>query len=132
MTGDGQGSGLRLANPTPITHTGRNTMTGARVACLMTLILVASAALAQAAAPQAYVSSPQPLSLGMTLQGGQFTLDVRVTEAATVSVFCPVTPGLMSFSGLTQPVETSYDQKTRMLQLRLPVGQYRLTVRSLP
>jgi len=82
-------------------------------------------------AQDALVSSPQPVSVGMSLQGGVLTLDLQVTAATTVSVFCPVAPGLVSFTGLTAPVEATYDQKRQVLALSLPPGQYKVTVRSL-
>lgn len=101
-------------------------MTSGRVLFSILGLLLMSQAIAQ----QAMVGSSAPVSLGMSLQGQTFTLDVQVTAPATVSVFCPMTPGLISFSGLTEKVETTYDQKSRVLQLALPPGKYKVSIRS--
>lgn len=102
------------------------TRTGVLFSILM--IFIASQTIAQ----QALVSSSEPVSLGMSLHNGALVLDARVAADAVVSVFCPIVPGLISFSGLTAAVEASYDQKRRVLQLALPPGAYRVTIRPLP
>ncbi|MCE5241404.1 hypothetical protein LLH23_23310 [bacterium] len=84
-----------------------------------------------ACAQDALVSSPQPVSIGMSLQGNTFMLTAQVTTASTVSVFCPITPGLISFSGLTEKIESVYDRKKQVLTLTLPPGAYKVSIRSL-
>lgn len=98
--------------------------------CLVGMILCLLTA-APLFAQQALLSSIAPVSIGLSLQGNVFTLDVQVAAATTLSVFCPVAPGLISFSGLTAPVEAAYDHKTRLLQLGLPPGHYRIAIRSM-
>jgi uncharacterized membrane protein YjjB (DUF3815 family) len=85
-----------------------------------------------ASAQHALVSSSAPASVGLSLRGNVLTLDAQVAAATTLSVYCPMVPGLISFSGLTATVQASYDQKTRVLQLALPPGTYRIVIRSLP
>lgn len=101
-------------------------MTRARVLLSILCLFLMSRALAQ----QAMVSGSAPVSIGMSLQGNLFTLEVQVTSASNLSVFCPIAPGLISFSGLTERIETKYDQKNRLLQLSLPPGKYKICVRS--
>lgn len=101
-------------------------MSPARVLFTIVCLVLMSAALAQ----QAMVSGSAPVSLGMSLQGSAFVLDAQVTEPSNVTVYCPVTPGLISFTGLTARVEASYDQTRRLLQLALPPGQYKITIRA--
>ncbi len=84
-----------------------------------------------ACAQDALVSSPQPVSIGMSLQGNTFMLTAQVTTTSTVRVFCPITPGLISFSGLTEKIESVYDQKKQVLTLTLPPGTYKVSIRSL-
>ncbi len=95
------------------------------------LSLLCLLAVLPACAQDALVSSPQPVSIGMSLQGNTFALTAQVTTASTVRVFCPITPGLISFSGLTEKIESMYDQKKQVLTLTLPPGAYKVSIRSL-
>jgi hypothetical protein len=103
-------------------------MINRRVLSSLLGLLIVSGACAQ----QALVSSPEPVSLGLSLQGNALALEAQVVATTTISVYCPVVPGLISFSGLTATVQVVYDQKTQLLQLSLPPGKYRIVIRSLP
>jgi hypothetical protein len=103
-------------------------MNSARLWLALLLILLV---LAPTYAQDALVSSPQPVSVGMSMQGNAFTLRAQVAAPTTLRVFCPITPGLIQFSGLTERVEAAYDQKQRLLSLTLPPGQYVVTIRAL-
>jgi len=95
------------------------------------LIILCVLILLPACAQDALIASPQPVSVGMSRQGSSVTLDLQVATAATVSVYCPIAPGLVSFTGLTQQIEVAYDQQKQLLSLSLPPGKYRVTIRSL-
>jgi hypothetical protein len=102
-------------------------MTRPRVSLIILCVFIVIPACAQ----EALIASQQPVSVGMSLQGEGLTLDVQAATAATVSVFCPISPGLISFTGLTQQIEVAYDQKKQLLSLSLPPGKYKVTIRSL-
>jgi hypothetical protein len=65
------------------------------------------------------------------VQAGLYQADVEVTQATSVTLFCPVKPGIISFSGLTKATEVIYDQKARTLTLALQPGRYKLAIRPL-
>ena len=96
--------------------------------CLL-LVLTALPCLAQGAAP--LISSVAPASVALSLQPGLYQADVAVTEATAVTLFCPLKPGVMSFSGLTRATDVVYDQKARTLTLSLQPGRYKITIRPL-
>jgi hypothetical protein len=93
------------------------------------LLLLVLPAMAQSNAP--LVSSAAPASVALTVQAGLYQADVEVTQATSVTLFCPVKPGIISFSGLTKATEVIYDQKARTLTLSLQPGRYKLAIRPL-
>jgi len=98
--------------------------------CLILLVLVVQAALAQTtAAPLA--TSTTPASIALRLQPNLYQADIEVKQAATLTLFCPLRPGVISFTGLVQKTEVSYDHKARTLTITLPAGKFVITIRPL-
>ncbi|MHB8996035.1 MAG: hypothetical protein ACYC63_12385 [Armatimonadota bacterium] len=93
------------------------------------LALTALPCLAQAAAP--LISSAAPASVALNVQPGLYQAEIEVTQATTVTLFCPNKPGVISFSGLTKATEVAYDQKAQTLTLSLQPGRYKLAIRPL-
>ena len=92
-------------------------------------LLLALPCLAQTTAP--LVSSAAPASVALTVQPGLYQAEVEVTQATAVTLFCPIKPGIIGFSGLTKATEVAYDQKARTLTLSLQPGRYKLAIRPL-
>ena len=97
--------------------------------CLTLLIVLAQVAVAQTVAPLA--SSTAPASIALRMQPGLYQADIEVNEATAVTLFCPIKPGLISFTGLTGKSDVSYDQKARTLTVSLRPGKYSITIRPL-
>lgn len=95
----------------------------------LSLALFALPCLAQAPAP--LISSAAPASVALSVQQGLYQAEIEVTQATTVTLFCPIKPGVISFTGLTKATEVAYDQKTRTLTLSLQPGRYKLAIRPL-
>jgi hypothetical protein len=93
------------------------------------LVLTALPCVAQTAVP--LVSSAAPTSVALSVQPGLYQAEVEVTQATTVTLFCPIKPGVISFSGLTKATEVAYDQKARTLTLSLQPGRYKIAIRPL-
>ena len=102
-----------------------------RRALLISLLLTALASLGWCQTVAPLVQSTAPVSVGLRLQGGVYQADLEVKEACTVVLFCPTKPGLVSFAGLNQRAEMSYDQKARTLSMSLAPGKYLIVIRSL-
>jgi len=96
---------------------------------LLLLALLATAVAAQNAAP--LVVGTTPASIALRLQPSLYQADIELRQAATLTLFCPIRPGLVSFTGLSQKTEVSYDQKARTLTLTLPAGKCGITIRPL-
>lgn len=97
------------------------------VISLMLLALLATAGVAQNAAPLAVATTPA--SIALRLQPSLYRADIELRQAATLTLCCPLRPGLVSFTGLSQKTEVSYDQRARTLTLTLPAGKCALTIR---
>lgn len=96
---------------------------------LVLLVVLASVCPAQETAP--LVAGTTPASVAVRMQPGLYQADLEVREATTVTLWCPVKPGLIRFTGLTQKAEVAYDLKARLLTLSLQPGKYSLTIRPL-
>lgn len=97
---------------------------------LILLVLIAEAALAQTAtAPLA--CSTTPASIALRLQPNLYQADIETRQPATLSLFCPIKPGLISFTGIAQKTDVTYDQKARTLTVTVPAGKYTITIRPL-
>lgn len=96
---------------------------------MILLLLVAQVAFAQGVAPLA--TSTTPASIALRLQPDLYQAEVELKQAATLSLFCPLKPGLITFAGLSQQTPVSYDQKARALTITLPAGKCTITIRPL-
>lgn len=77
------------------------------------------------------VSSTAPVNAGAVLSGGLFTATVSCEEAATVTLHCPVEPGMVRLAGIDSPVDVTFEAPAATVTLGLPAGSYRLEVREL-
>lgn len=100
-------------------------------ALLVGLLLAGLAAATGALAQTVALQADQPASIGWRVVAGELRVEVTLAAPATVTVPCPLKPGLLQFAGLTAPVEVVWDPARRLLQLRLPAGTSRLAVRDL-
>lgn len=97
---------------------------------MISLLLLAQVALAQTGATP-LASSTTPASIALRLQPNLYRADIEVKQAATLTLICPIRPGVISFTGLVQKTEVSYDQKACTLTVTLPAGKYTITIRPL-
>ncbi|MEN6545506.1 MAG: hypothetical protein ABFE07_05635, partial [Armatimonadia bacterium] len=87
-----------------------------RPICLALILLVlASPLLAQASAP--LTQSSAPVSVGLRLAGNTYQAQLELTQTATVKLWCPVTPGLISLTGLQQKTDVSYNKQAQTLEV---------------
>ncbi|MGC9318699.1 MAG: hypothetical protein ACP5KN_11780, partial [Armatimonadota bacterium] len=77
------------------------------------------------------IAGDVPVSAGVRLEEGLLEASVRCEEAATVTLHCPVEPGMVRLEGIEAPVDASFDADARTVTLGLPAGSYRLEVREL-
>lgn len=96
---------------------------------LVLFIALLTPVLAQTAAPLAEATAP--VSVGLQMRGDTYEARVEVAQAAKLSLWCPVAPGLIGISGLECKAEVSYDAKAQTLQLLLQPGKYTITIRAL-
>ena len=101
-----------------------------RALLVMILLLPAVAACAQQATAPPLLQASAPVSIGVRMVDGMYLADIEATQPAAVTLFCPIKPGVIAFTGLKEKLEVSFDQKTRLLQMSLPAGKYRLTIRA--
>jgi hypothetical protein len=85
---------------------------------------------ATAATAKLLVQADKPLSLAVQIREGFYRVDLEVKEACTVTLYCPVKPGLVSLDGIQKAIQVLFDGKERTLQLSLPPGKYTVMVRS--
>jgi len=83
-------------------------------------------------AQQLLIASARPVSLGVQFQENTFVLQADVLEATSLTLYCPVRPGLISIDGMKEKIEAKYDLKQNMMELLLPPGKYRFHIRALP
>lgn len=96
------------------------------------LLLLGALAGAAAADAPPLVTSSVPVSVGVRVQPSVYEAQLDVRQAGTITLLCPLRPGLVSITGLKQRTEVRYDSRARLLTLTLPPGRYALTVRPLP
>lgn len=99
------------------------------ICLLLAVLLLTSPLLAQNSAPLTQATAP--VSVGVRVAGNAYHAQLELTQAATVKLWCPVTPGLISFTGLQQKTEVSYNKQAQTLEVTLPPGKYTIIIRSL-
>ncbi len=77
------------------------------------------------------VAGDAPISVGATLDEHLLRASIRCDEAASVTLFCPIEPGMVRLNGVEEPVDVSFEQEARRVSLALPAGEYCLEVREL-
>lgn len=93
------------------------------------LLLIASPLLAQNAAPLTQATAP--ISVGVYLAGNTYHAQLELTQPAMVKLWCPIAPGLLSFTGLKQRTDVSYNKQAQTLEMNLLPGKYTITIRAL-
>ncbi len=77
------------------------------------------------------IASDAPVDAGAVLDENTFRADIQSGEAATVTLHCPVDPGLVKIDGIEEPVDAGFDTEAETLTLTLPAGRYSVEIRSL-
>jgi len=77
------------------------------------------------------IASDAPVSAGAVIAGKHFQASIACEEAATVTLHCPVEPGMVRIEGIEQPVDVTFDADAASVTLDLPAGSYRLEVREM-
>lgn len=96
---------------------------------LVVLMSCAVATLAAAEEPP-LLQADQPITAGWRVQGGALELSLTLAAPTTITVACPVRPGLMEISGLQKPAQFSYDAGARRLTMKLGEGRYQVRLRE--
>lgn len=101
-----------------------------RSGCLLAgLILAAGASFGQGAGGAPLVQADQPVSVGLGMSDGAWRVIIHTGHPATVTVRCPVKPGILKLEGLREPVQLAFDQRSLTLTLTLTAGLYAIVLR---
>jgi hypothetical protein len=101
-----------------------------RLGCLLAgLILASGASFSQGASGVPLVQADQPVSVGLGMSDGAWRVMIHTGHPATVTVRCPVKPGIIKVEGLREPVQLAFDQRSLTLTLTLTAGHYAFVLR---
>jgi|LSQX01.3.fsa_nt_gb cyanate permease len=88
-------------------------------------LLISSVACGQGIYLPSLITSDQPVSVGVSLLGDFYTINVCAVHPVKLTVAVPFTnPQSIKVTGLHQPAHFSLNQQARTLSLELAPGQY--------
>lgn len=96
---------------------------------LLGLLLACGAGWGQGTGGTPLVQSDQPVSVGLGMSDGAWRVMIHTGHPATVTVRCPVKPGIIKVEGLSKPVQLAFDQRSLTLTLTLTAGRYAFVLR---